>query len=73
MRTTPAEKDGGLPGGRREWLVGGGLLQVAKGEEEGGECVVCRGEWEDPVRVRECGHVFCGNCIGAWFGAGHRT
>lgn len=83
VRATPPSKDEELPKGRREWLKSGGLLQVEKGEwggeadgdggDEAGECVVCRGEWEDPVRVRDCGHVFCGGCLGSWFGAGHRT
>lgn len=75
-RATPPAPDQGLPKGRSQWLEGGGLLQVGKREDEGGEvgeCVVCRGEWEDPVKVKECGHVFCGTCLGAWFKGGHRT
>ena len=72
-RATPPGKDEGLPE-KGEWVRGGGLKEVREGEEEGKEeCVVCRGEREDPVRIAECGHVFCRGCVWAWWGSGHRT
>ena len=34
-------------------------------------CSVCREVFDNPVRTKTCGHVFCQDCVGEWIRFGN--
>ncbi|XP_069140103.1 uncharacterized protein [Argopecten irradians] len=45
----------------------GGAIGAAGGDETGDDCVICMDSFEDPVKLKKCGHKFCKECISESF------